>query len=138
MVSKAMDYALRALTYMAVNPDTKWFGAQELASKADVSRTYLGKILQQLVREGYLVSTTGPGGGFGLARPPEKIHLMELLKLFDGERIYDNCFLGLADCSDRNPCPIHATWKRCREQLVREFENTTVKDAARKSWPGFR
>ena len=133
-----MDYALRALTYMAVNPKTKWFGAQELSQKTGVSRTYLGKILQQLVREGYLVSTTGPGGGFGLALPPEDIRLMELLKLFDGKRLYDTCFLGLADCSDTNPCPIHTTWKKCRGDLIREFENTSVKDAARKSWPVFR
>jgi len=138
MISKALDYALRALVFMARNPDQEYFGVNELAEKAQVSRTYLGKILQNLARQGYLNSTTGPRGGFSLAKDPKKVTVMELMDALEDENLKDKCFLGLAECSDTNPCPIHLTWKKCRASILSDFKKITIKDASKKAWPEYR
>ncbi len=139
MISRALDYALRSLVYMASHRERQYFGVREIAESVDVSRTYLGKILQQLVKAGYLTSTTGPGGGFALAREPKDIpifHIMEAIE--ENMHLLDRCILGLAECSDQNPCPVHSTWKDCRKKLVTKFRKTTLADALKTSWPDYQ
>lgn len=123
---------------MAYNSDDKFFGVKEISENIKVSRTYLSKILQKLVREGFLKSVTGPGGGFALAKPPEKITLIELLRIVDGGQVEFSCILGMGECSDENPCPVHDVWIESRNKLLHQFYHTTVKDAMKKSWPIFR
>ena len=138
MVSKAFDYALRSMVYMASNPEQSYFGVKDLAENIQVSKTYLGKILQDLVRHGYLKSITGPGGGFGLQKQPKKITMKEILEVVDGSRLEDNCILGQSECSDKNPCPIHDHWKKNKKELLALFKRTTIEEAAKNSWPQFR
>lgn len=139
MISKALDYTIRALFYMTARPDQEYFGVAEISEGVGVSRTYLGKILQRLTRADFLKSTTGPGGGFALARPPEHITLYALLEISDEyDNLKEKCFLGLAECSERNPCPIHHTWKGCREDLLESFRTTTIAEAQKTSWPRFQ
>lgn len=130
MVTKALDYALRALTYISSGPAEKFFGVRELAGAIDAPATYLGKVLQNLVRIGYLKSTTGPGGGFALSRPPEEISLLDLIHAIDGEGIEAKCVLGLDQCTDEKPCPVHALWVEQRELLITELKAKTLSDSA--------
>ena len=38
------------------------------------------------------------------------------------------CGLGLSQCSDDQPCPIHDSFKGCRDKLLDWFENKTISD----------
>lgn len=139
MISSALDYALRSLVYMASRPDREYFGVREISENIDVSRTYLGKILQQLAKAGYLTSTTGPGGGFALAHKPNKVTIFEIMQAIDAHaNIEARCILGLAECSDENPCPVHNTWKKCRREMMSTFRKTTLADALKTSWPFYQ
>lgn len=139
MITKSFDYALRSLVYMTARPEQKYFGVKELSENLNVSKTYLAKILQDLVPEGYLDSVTGPGGGFGLARPSEKISLFDLLRTTGNVvNLEEKCFLGLSECSDKNPCPVHDVWSANRKQILTSFRRTSVADAAQRSWPQYR
>lgn len=139
MISKSLDYAIRSMVFIAAHSERQYFGVREIAESIQVSRSYLSKILQTLVRAGYLESVTGPGGGFALARPPEDISLLELMEVVDGHtRIREKCIMGQAECSDDNPCPVHTTWKMCRAELLEAFRGTTLVDALKKSWPQYR
>lgn len=127
------------MVYMAANSGDGYCGVREIAEQVGASRTYLSKILQQLAKAGYLRSTTGPGGGFALARKSRDITLFEIMQAIDAQtNLEDRCLLGLADCSDENPCPVHATWKACRKTLMSEFRRTTLADALKTSWPFFQ
>lgn len=137
MISKAVDYSLRGIVYMASHPDRQYFGVKELAKDIRVSPSYLGKVLQTLVKKGYLRSVTGPGGGFGLARNADSISLMDLITAIDGKRAFKPCFLGRAECNDANPCPIHDLWKDSRDQLMENCQKTMVTDVLGKVWPQY-
>jgi Rrf2 family protein len=122
---------------MATRPVDEFHNVRDLADRLMVSQSYLGKILQKLVHQGFLDSVTGPHGGFRLAINPKKITLMDLIIAIDGEKIFDPCILGLASCDDSNPCPVHFTWKKCKGVMKDEFKNTTVHDARTHSWPKY-
>ena len=75
--SKAVEYGMKAMIYMAKKPEQTHFGVQELSHKLGVSNSYLAKILQSLSKEGYLYSATGPKGGFSFKVKPERIKTYE-------------------------------------------------------------
>ncbi len=127
MLSGTAAYALRAVVYLATQPDHQPVRASELAGAVDVPRNYLGKILHELVRAGILKSTRGKGGGFQLAIPPEKLTLLSVATQFDrvgGRR----CLLGRPQCSEDNPCPVHDRWRAAAVEIERFFDETTVAD----------
>ncbi len=79
------EWALHATAVIAQLPtDSRVFGAQ-LAEHFDVPAPYLAKQLAKLVRAGILTGSTGPRGGFRLARVPEKITLLDLVRAIDGD-----------------------------------------------------
>ncbi|MCI2419190.1 Rrf2 family transcriptional regulator [Saccharopolyspora sp. K220] len=55
-----------------------------LAAQFDLPPAYLNKRLQALVKAEILTSTPGVRGGFRLARPPEKITLMDVVAALEG------------------------------------------------------
>ena len=116
--SRPCEYALRALTYITVNSDSELIRTQEIAEAEGLPAPFLAKLLQQLARSGILVSVKGPKGGFGLARPPKEISLLEVVTAIDGEDGFMRCVIGLAECTDTAPCPLHDTWKPLRDQIL--------------------
>lgn len=84
---------------------------------------------------GVLSSSPGIGGGYRLAREPEEIALIHVIRLIDGERSLPQCLLHSArPCSDDDPCSAHATWSGVRGRYVAFLESITI--AAISQTPG--
>lgn len=58
--------------------------AAQLAAYYDLPAPYLAKQLQALTRAGVLAATTGPRGGFRLARPAQDVTLLQIVEAVDG------------------------------------------------------
>ncbi len=125
--SQASEYGFRALTHLALHPGEP-IKANEIAGAAAVPPHFLAKILQQLARAGLLKSYRGPTGGFLLARAPEEITLLDIVDALEGITQYKRCAVGLAECSDEMPCPMHESWKALREQVLSYLRDRTVAD----------
>ena len=126
MYSKSVEYALRALTYLARQPKGSPKLARQIACSQRAPAFFLAKTLQQLARNGVLRSVKGPTGGFALDRPPSKITMMEVIEVLDGTDTYDRCIVGLRECNDQALCPVHDSFKSLRERLKRYLSRTTV------------
>lgn len=72
-----------ATTLAQLEPGTTASAAQ-LAHYYDLPAPYLAKQLQALVRAGVLAATTGPRGGFRLARPASEVTLLSIVEAVDG------------------------------------------------------
>ena len=78
------EYALLALVHLARNTDQGYLPVQAIAAAQKIPPRFLEQILLTLKRGRYVRSLKGQHGGFCLARPPEKITLAEVIRLFDG------------------------------------------------------
>lgn len=96
--------------------------AAQLAEYYDVPAAYLAKQLQALVRAGVLAATTGPRGGFRLARPADEITILDLVEAVDGARSPYRCreirqqgrgALRPEDC--RDTCVLAATMEQAHQ-----------------------
>ncbi len=120
-------YAIRGLSRIAmIGPDRNVL-IDEICDGTDLPKHFVAKILQQLVRDGLLTSTKGRGGGFALARTPEKITLFEIVAAVDGDQQFDQCAVGLAKCDDDQPCPMHDKWSKVRDRIEKLLRTTTLK-----------
>jgi len=130
LYSRPCEYAIRTMAYLArVSPD-KRVQVQEIAASEGIPAPFLAKVLQQLARSNLVNSFKGPGGGFSLNRPPSAINLYEIFRVVDGVEDLDRCAVGLAECNDFAPCPLHDTWKSVRVHLLQYLKKTTLKEMA--------
>ena len=83
-VSRSAGYALLTVGYVAKNQDKGLVRSEDISKQYDIPLEYLLKILQHLVRAAVLRSKRGPQGGFWLARPTNKITMLEIVEAVDG------------------------------------------------------
>jgi Rrf2 family protein len=102
LITRNTDYALRAICYIAGQKDLVTVG--ELVKMLGVPRQFMRKILQQLNKEKILKSYKGQCGGFKLKAPPEKIYLVEIMRIFQGQLGLNGCFLKNDICPNRGKC----------------------------------
>jgi len=129
MFSKACEYALRAVLYVSSKAGKgPKPGIAEIAKEIDAPAAFTGKILQTLVREGILSSVKGPNGGFFLSPDSKPISLGSIVMAIDGTDVLHTCTLGLKECSDKFPCPLHDEIKSYKERLRVIIRETTVQE----------
>lgn len=135
MLSNTSKYALRALIYLGNYADEeKKIGIKRISEELKISSPFLGKILQNLVKQKLLHSTKGPNGGFSLAKEPEKISLWDIVTNVDGTEFFTNCLISLEPCVTHDPssslCPIHHKYDELRKHVCRFYTETSLKDVS--------
>jgi Rrf2 family transcriptional regulator, nitric oxide-sensitive transcriptional repressor len=105
VISQTTEYALRAVVWLAANPE-KPLTALQIAEATRVPAGYLAKVLQGLSRAGLLHSQRGLGGGFTLARSPNSLTMWEVVQAVDPLRRIRECPLGFEAHGD-SLCPLH-------------------------------
>lgn len=129
MFSKACEYALRAILYLSLNSsENRKLGIREIAEELNIPSPFLGKILQNLVRNKILHSAKGPGGGFYFKKNFKKIPIIRIVEIIDGLESFQKCGLGLKHCSGDKPCPIHNELMPYRHKLKQLLEEHTIAD----------
>lgn len=92
-------------------------GIKEISKEIDSPESFIAKILQDLSRKGLVLSTKGPNGGFFMDEKLLGGSLADIVKSVDGEKIFSGCGLGLKQCSEAQPCPIHYQFKVIRQEM---------------------
>ena len=127
MFSKTCEYAIRAMIFVAqkAKQDSR-VGIKDIAKGINSPEHFIAKILQDLTRKGLLQSAKGPSGGFYLDKPSMKQSLADVVKAVDGDKIFYGCGLGLKQCSETKPCPIHFEFKKVRQELSNMLQNARI------------
>lgn len=133
ILSKSFGYALRGILYVAkLNDENRRIQIDEIANNLSVPKHFLGKIMQQIVKEGLLRSTKGPYGGFSLTTNTLSTPLIKLVEITDGLEQYRICVLKLKYCDGLNPCPLHHEIESIRTKFLTVFGETTIGDLLKK------
>lgn len=127
MFSKTCEYAIRAMIFIAQkSKDGSKVGIKEIAKGIDSPEHFIAKILQELGRKGLLQSMKGPTGGFYLEKEALSRTLAEIVKVIDGDKLFTGCGLGLKQCSETHPCPIHHEFKKVRKSIQNVLEKAKL------------
>jgi Rrf2 family protein len=133
MFNKETEYAIRGLVYIQLqNFDGKRPGIAEIAEQIDAPHFYTAKILQRLVRQGFIESQKGKGGGFYFDTKKPDLSLKQLIIATQGENLFSGCGFGLKQCDDNNPCPLHNKYALIRDALNKLVSEENVQTLAQK------
>src|SRR3954470_18216729 len=78
-ISLYSDYSFRVLMYLALQGQ-KLVQIKTISEAYRVSENHLVKVVQHLVRQGYVASVRGRSGGIRLAKEPEQIGLGDVFR----------------------------------------------------------
>ena len=126
--SATVEYAIRAMAHIATLEPGERILARDLAAATDIPRQFLGKILHRLARADLLDSAKGRGGGFRFARPAGEIEVVDVVAALDGLDTTNRCVLGLDECNDDQPCPLHDEWVTFRKALMERVFSMSVSE----------
>ncbi len=130
MLSKTSQYAIKACIFVASNmKEGKRVNLNAISEAINSPEAFTAKILQKLVKAKILNSLKGPSGGFEINKENiTRINLELIFETIDGKSSYTQCGLGLNECSELHPCPIHYKFKQVRNDFHRMLVSTNIMD----------
>ena len=138
MISTRGRYALRVLVDLAENQETGYVTLKEIAERQEISEKYLESIVKELVKARILEGLRGKGGGYRRGQPPEKIGVLDVLKLTEASLAPVACLAENAKlCSRASSCRTLPLWEGLNK-VVREYlGHYTVQDLIQQNSDGF-
>lgn len=96
-ISEAASLAIHAMVLIARS--NKSLNVSIIAQQMGASRNHLAKVMQRLVKDGFVKSTRGPAGGFTLNKPPDEITLLSIFESIEGPVEFAGCPLDQKVCA---------------------------------------
>lgn len=84
-VPQRLDYALRAIVLLALQPPGEFTAAGDLADKLGLPRRFVEQQVTALARAGIVRCRRGAAGGCALARPAADISVLDVVDAVQGE-----------------------------------------------------
>lgn len=135
-LTKKADYGLIALRHLALRGEHRSVSAKELADQYRIPVPILSKVLQKLVRDGFLQSEQGTNGGYRLARHPSSITALEVIRAIDGPILLTSCFTGHgSECDQSSTCSVREPLRRVHEGILGLLDSITVLEMAAEEPP---
>ncbi len=102
--------------------------AKEVSDSCGIPLPVLSKLLQKLGKNGFLVSEYGTNGGYRLARDPQRISALEVIRAIDGPIVLANCFTEGAHCGHASRCTVKRPLRKIHDGILRLLENVSIQD----------
>lgn len=128
-LTKKADYGLIALRHLASMPGAT-ANTKDIADAYHLPVPLLAKVLQTLTRAGILQSLAGTNGGYKLARGPQSITALEVVRALDGPVILTHCFTEHGTCDQSDSCTVREPLRRVHEAILDLLSKFTINDLA--------
>ncbi|MFW5793209.1 MAG: RrF2 family transcriptional regulator [Bacteroidota bacterium] len=126
--SEAASLAIHAMVLIAKSEKSdKYINVNHLSERMGASRNHLAKIMQQLVKFGYLKSVRGPKGGFVLNKPASEISILDIYEAIEGRIDIHSCPLDRPICPF-DKCLMSGVIKDITSQFKDYIGNHTLED----------
>ncbi len=111
------QYGVRAMFEIALGYPDRPVTIKEISENQDVSVSYLEQILNKLRKAGLITSKKGPGGGYTLNLPPDRISIASILTELEGPFAITSCLDPAEGCNRVEKCVSHLLWKALGGQI---------------------
>lgn len=116
-ITEAVTIALHSVVIIAKNKGEQ-VNVNYIAEVTTSSKFHIAKVLQKLVKDGFLGSTRGPSGGFYLKDEPENITLLQIYESIEGRLVVAKCPIG------KKTCPLgDCVFEDLTVKMSREFKD---------------
>jgi Rrf2 family protein len=116
-VGRRVDYALRALCYLAAQPMGRVVKRAEIQLRQGIPPHFLSKILRRLAASGLLESIPGAHGGFRLGRPAGEISVRQVYECVEGGLCLVDCLEQEGFCRFTPVCTQRDIWRGAQRLL---------------------
>lgn len=129
-LTKKADYGLIAMKHLTVvRPASA--SAKDIADRYGVPAPVLAKVLQKLARSGFLASEHGTNGGYRVARDPNSISALDVVRSIDGPVLLMSCLSEAGDdCEHQDRCNIRDPLRRVHDGILQLLANLSMTDLA--------
>lgn len=131
-ISRKVDYALRAMIYLASIPSERIAPLPEIALRMNTPEDFLAKILKTLADQGLVRSTRGAHGGYQLARASREISFLDVIEAVEGKVTVNLCLDGKESCKLTPSCTMYGVWKLGQERMLEVYRAATLDTLAMK------
>lgn len=130
--TKAEEYGMFGVLYLAGKPGSEVTPLSEISETQHIPEKFLAKIFQSLSKAGIIRSHRGVRGGFTLARPASDITVKDVLETIQGPYHLMKCLHDTAACTEdiADRCALREIVLLAEKKLVEVFEQYSVADLA--------
>lgn len=118
-------YAVTAVLDLSFHQHEGPVSLADISERQSISLSYLEQLFSRLRRNGVVVSTRGPGGGYSLSRQPEEISMAEIILAVDETYDATNCSEP-GSCTGKNQCLTHDLWHELSQEIHRFLSDISL------------
>ena len=127
-ISRAGDYAIRGLVYMAKKPAGTVCFVKDIAKNTNSPASFMSKIFQTLAKSGIVHSFIGTKGGFTFNTRPEDITIKMVVEIIDGPIVLNRCVVDKSSCQNAGNCDVHFMWVDIQKLLSKALNSYSIAD----------
>jgi len=133
-ISRRIEYAMRAMLFMASLPEGKTTTFKEIARRMDVPQDFLAKILKTLVKAKLVKSTRGARGGYALGKPAGAISFADVIEAVEGRINVNLCTdTDHGACHLTGTCTMYTVWRLGQERMLEVYRHAKLDKLAMRS-----
>ncbi|MDZ7809904.1 MAG: Rrf2 family transcriptional regulator [Arhodomonas sp.] len=121
------DYSLRVLIYLGIKED-RFATISEIASRYDISRNHIMKVVYGLAQGEYIRTVRGKKGGMYLQRAPESINIGTLIRHTEQDLTLVECFAPDNRCAITHGCELKRILGDALQAFFAELDRYTLAD----------
>lgn len=120
-VPQSLDYALRAIVLLALQPEGEYVAAGDLADRLGLPRRFVEQQITLLARHGLVRCRRGASGGCALAAPAAQITVLDVVSAIQGD---------VLDVPRVTDSATSVLWSQAADELSAFLQRTTVEQLA--------
>ncbi|MBO6145256.1 MAG: Rrf2 family transcriptional regulator [Bacilli bacterium] len=122
-------YALTIMANLAKNyKNNEFISLKDISEKENISLKYLEKIMINLNKQDYFITSRGSSGGYKLKYDPSKYKIGDILRCVEGDLAPVNCINNKEYCNKKEKCDTYDFWQGLYNEINNFVDSKTLND----------
>lgn len=120
-------YAVTAMLDLALHGDHGPVSLAEISTRQEISLSYLEQLFSKLRKNGLVISTRGPGGGYSVSRELSLVAVSDIICAVNESVDATQCG-GRENCHSHGRCLTHDLWEGLSVQIEEFLSSVSLQD----------
>ena len=122
-------YAVTIMLFLANNYESgKFISLKDISETENISLKYLERIMSDLKKENFFISSRGSDGGYKLSNPPRYYKIGDILNAAEHEIAPAQCVKENSLCPKKGICKTYPIWKDINDEITNVLNSKTLED----------